>query len=57
MVGTPPRSGVKLPRISSWGDHDALVYNLIGHMMVTKPSRTKSVFHWAKSKTSRIFAS
>jgi 3-methyladenine DNA glycosylase AlkD len=42
-----------LPRISSWADHDALVYYLIGPMMVTKPSRIKSVFHWAKSKDRR----
>ena len=39
-----------LPRISSWADHDALVYYLIGQMIVMKPSRTKSVFRWAKSK-------
>jgi len=39
-----------LPRISSWADHDALVYCLIGPMVVIKPSRVKSVFRWAKSK-------
>src|SRR5215467_2490092 len=39
-----------LPRISSWADHDALVYYLIGQMVVIKPSRAKSVFRWAKSK-------
>ena len=39
-----------LPRISSWADHDALVYYLIGPMVMMKPSRTKSVFRWAKSK-------
>ena len=39
-----------LPRISSWADHDALVYYLIGPMVVMKPSRIKSVFRWAKSK-------
>src|SRR5262249_6046622 len=39
-----------LPRISSWADHDALVYSLIGQMIAMKPSRIKSVFRWAKSK-------
>src|SRR5262249_51237196 len=39
-----------LPRISSWADHDALVYNLIGQMVLMKPLRAKSVFRWAKSK-------
>ncbi len=39
-----------LPRISSWADHDALVYCLIGQMVVMKPSRIKSVIGWAGSK-------
>jgi 3-methyladenine DNA glycosylase AlkD len=39
-----------LERISSWADHDALVHSLIAPMIVVKPTRTKSVFRWAKSK-------
>jgi 3-methyladenine DNA glycosylase AlkD len=39
-----------LPRISSWADHDALVHSLISPMVVAKPSRTKNVFRWAKSR-------
>jgi len=39
-----------LARISSWADHDGLVHSLIAQMVVAKPSRTKSVFRWAKSK-------
>jgi 3-methyladenine DNA glycosylase AlkD len=39
-----------LPRISSWADHDGLVHYLISPMVAAKPSRTSSVFHWAKSR-------
>jgi len=39
-----------LDRISSWADHDGLVHYLIGPMVAAKPSRTKAVFRWAKSK-------
>jgi 3-methyladenine DNA glycosylase AlkD len=39
-----------LQRISSWADHDALVHYLIAPMIAAKPSRTKSVFRWAKSR-------
>jgi 3-methyladenine DNA glycosylase AlkD len=39
-----------LKRISSWADHDALVHYLIGPLVVAKPSRTKAVFRWAKSR-------
>ena len=39
-----------LPRIASWADHDALVYYLIGNMIVAKPWRKAAVFHWAKSR-------
>ncbi len=39
-----------LDRISSWADHDGLVHSLIAPMMVAKPSRTKAVFRWAKSR-------
>jgi 3-methyladenine DNA glycosylase AlkD len=38
-----------LDRISSWADHDALVHDLIGPMIASKPARAKAVFHWAKS--------
>jgi 3-methyladenine DNA glycosylase AlkD len=38
-----------LDRISSWADHDGLVHCLISPLMVTKPSRTKFAFRWAKS--------
>ena len=38
-----------LPRITSWADHDALVYYLISPMVAAKPERTKNVFRWAKS--------
>jgi len=39
-----------LPRISTWADHDGLVYYLISPMLVAKPSRSKNVFRWAKSR-------
>jgi 3-methyladenine DNA glycosylase AlkD len=38
-----------LDRISSWSDHDALVHDLTGPMIVAKPARVKDVFRWAKS--------
>lgn len=39
-----------LSRISSWADHDGLVHSLIAPMVAAKPSRTKNVFRWAKSR-------
>ena len=39
-----------LNRISSWADHDGLVHYLIAPMIAAKPSRTKAVFRWAKSR-------
>jgi len=39
-----------LLRIASWADHDALVYYLIGNMIVAKPSRKSAVFRWARSR-------
>jgi 3-methyladenine DNA glycosylase AlkD len=39
-----------LPRIRSWSDHDGLVHYLIAPMIAAKPSRTRSVFRWAKSR-------
>jgi 3-methyladenine DNA glycosylase AlkD len=38
-----------LPRIANWADHDGLVHYLIGPMLVSKTSRAKSVFVWARS--------
>ncbi|MFZ0817114.1 MAG: DNA alkylation repair protein [Candidatus Sulfotelmatobacter sp.] len=38
-----------LDRISSWADHDALVHDLLAPMIVSKPTRGKTVFRWAKS--------
>jgi 3-methyladenine DNA glycosylase AlkD len=39
-----------LDRISNWSDHDALVHYLISPMVAAKPTRARTVFHWAKSK-------
>lgn len=39
-----------LPRISSWADHDGLVHSLISPMVIDKPTRTRNVFRWAKSR-------
>ena len=39
-----------LDRISSWADHDGLVHYLIAPMVAAKPSRTKAIFRWARSK-------
>lgn len=38
-----------LSRVTSWSDHDALVHNLIGAMMVAQPTRVALVFRWARS--------
>jgi 3-methyladenine DNA glycosylase AlkD len=38
-----------LDRVSSWADHDALVYYLISPMMVDNPARLPVVFRWARS--------
>jgi 3-methyladenine DNA glycosylase AlkD len=38
-----------LSRISSWADHDGLVHYLIAPMIVSKTSRARSVFVWARS--------
>ena len=38
-----------LGRISSWADHDGLVYYLIAPMVAAKPARAKTTFKWAKS--------
>ena len=40
-----------LKRISSWADHDGLVYYLIAPMIVAKASWAKRPFVWAKSKS------
>jgi 3-methyladenine DNA glycosylase AlkD len=39
-----------LDRINSWADHDGLVHYLIAPMMVSKTSRTRRVFVWARSR-------
>src|SRR5512135_1134047 len=39
-----------LSRISSWADHDALVYYLIAPMIVAEPARISKVFRWARSR-------
>jgi len=39
-----------LPRISNWSDHDGLVHYLIAPLVAAKPSRTRRVFRWAKSR-------
>jgi 3-methyladenine DNA glycosylase AlkD len=38
-----------IARISSWGDHDALVHCLIAPMVAADRRRIKRVFTWAKS--------
>ena len=40
-----------LDRISSWADHDGLVHYLIAPMMVSKTSRARRVFVWARSRS------
>ena len=42
--------GSWLKRVSSWADHDALVYYLIGPMIVAEPKRLRAAFRWAKSR-------
>jgi 3-methyladenine DNA glycosylase AlkD len=44
------RFEVWIDRISNWADHDALVHYLIAPMIAAKPSRTRPVFVWARSK-------
>ncbi len=39
-----------LDRVSNWADHDALVHNLIGPMILADPNRAKLVFRWTKSR-------
>jgi len=39
-----------LARITSWADHDGLVHYLIAPMIAAKPSRSRSVFVWARSR-------
>jgi 3-methyladenine DNA glycosylase AlkD len=36
--------------VSSWADHDALAYYLLGKLIAAEPKRVSRVFHWAKSK-------
>src|SRR5258707_4825095 len=37
-------------RIGSWADHDGLVHYLIAPMIVSKSSRARNVFVWARSR-------
>jgi 3-methyladenine DNA glycosylase AlkD len=39
-----------LARITSWADHDGLVHYLIAPMVAARPSRSRSVFVWARSR-------
>ena len=39
-----------LDRVSSWADHDALAYYLLGKLIAAEPRRAARVFVWAKSK-------
>lgn len=39
-----------LDRVSSWADHDALVYYLISPMVVDDPARVRVLFRWARSR-------
>jgi len=39
-----------LARISTWADHDGLVYYLIAPMIAQKPARVSAVFRWATSR-------
>jgi len=39
-----------LDRVSSWGDHDALVHYLIGPMILAEPKRAGQALRWATSK-------
>jgi 3-methyladenine DNA glycosylase AlkD len=38
-----------LDRVTNWADHDALVHDLLGPMVVADPARCREVFRWAKS--------
>jgi 3-methyladenine DNA glycosylase AlkD len=38
-----------LDRVSSWADHDSLVYDLIAPLIAAQPNRAKLVLDWAKS--------
>ena len=39
-----------LARITSWADHDGLVHYLIAPMVAARPSRSRCVFVWARSR-------
>jgi len=39
-----------LSRLGSWSDHDGLVHYLIAPMIAAKPTRTRNVFRWARSR-------
>lgn len=39
-----------LGRVSTWADHDALAYYLLGQMIAAEPRRARRVFAWARSR-------
>ena len=39
-----------LSRVSTWADHDALVHNLLGPMVLSDPKRSARVFVWGKRR-------
>ena len=39
-----------LKRIDTWADHDAMVYGLLGPMLLDHPRRITRVFSWAKNR-------
>jgi 3-methyladenine DNA glycosylase AlkD len=39
-----------LDRVTNWSQHDALVYYLIGPMLIANAKRVRRVFVWARSK-------
>jgi 3-methyladenine DNA glycosylase AlkD len=40
-----------LSRVSTWADHDALVHDLLGPMLLSAPTRSQRVFVWAKKQS------
>jgi 3-methyladenine DNA glycosylase AlkD len=39
-----------LSRVSTWADHDALVHDLLGPMLLSDRARCRRIFVWAKNK-------
>jgi 3-methyladenine DNA glycosylase AlkD len=40
-----------LDRVSTWADHDALVYYLLSPMVLAEPARLRPVFRWAQARS------